>query len=315
MRAVLVDEVGAPPRLVDVPEPNAEPGRTIVRVRAAVVSHLDVQVTRGEVPLPARFPLVPGTEAAGEVVASSTFPIGAPVRVRGGGVGVGAPGCWAELVSAPDRAVTELASAGSWGLAAAAFSPAATAWAAVHDVAALQAGERVLVTGAAGAVGSVAVQLASAHGCTVVGQVGDGRRGHLVPDGATTVIATGDWDSAVAEGNVGNLDAVIDTVGGDPLVAGIRALRPGGRVALVGYTAGDQLAMPLSELIVRDISLLPTNLLRRGPGLVDRGAELLGDLVAGKLSLAVHEYPLDDHDRAIGALFDRDVVGRVVVVP
>lgn len=315
MRAVVVDEVGAPPRLVERPEPGPEPGRTIVRVRAAVVSHLDVQVTRGQVPLPARFPLVPGTEAAGEVVASSTFPTGAPVRVRGGGVGVGAPGCWAELVSAPDRAVTELASGGSWGLAAAAFSPAATAWAAVHDVAALQPEDRVLVTGAAGAVGSVAVQLAGAHGCAVVGQVGDRRRRELVPEGAAAVIATDDWPSALADGEVGDLDAVIDTVGGDPLVAGIRALRPGGRVALVGYTAGDRLAMPLSELILRDVALLPTNLLRRGPGLVERGAELLADLVAGRLSLAVHEYPLVDHDAAIGALFDRDVVGRVVMVP
>lgn len=314
MKALVVDHLGGSPSLRDVADATlTSSGTSLVQVRAAVVSHLDVQIYRGEVGIVPVMPLVPGSEASGEVVAGDAHPAGTPVRVRGGGVGVRTPGTWAELVVAPSAALTVLEPPVSWGLAAAYFSPTATAWAAVHDVAQLDAGERVLVTGAAGAVGSMTVQLASEHGCEVVGVVGSASRRDRVPAGAATVVAFDDWDGAVDA--VGRVDAVVDTVGGAPLAAAIRRVRPGGRVALVGYTAGDGIDVAISELLVGDVALLPTNLLRRGPALAERGSQLLARLTAGELSLDVHQYTLDRIDGALAALASREITGRIVLVP
>lgn len=314
MKALIVDHLGGHPSLRDVADPViTHSGTSLVRVHAAVVSHLDVQIYGGDVSIVPTMPLVPGTEASGEVVAGGTFPAGTPVRVRGGGIGVKHPGAWAELVVAPDSALTVLEPPVHWGLAAAYFSPTATAWAAVHDVARLDADERLLVTGAAGAVGAMTVQLAARHGCEVVAVVGTAARRDRVPVGAAAVVAFDEWDEAGDA--IGRVDAVVDTVGGAPLAAAIRRVRPGGRVALVGYTAGDRIEVPLSELLVGDVALLPTNLLRRGPALVDRGVQLLAELTAGELSLEVHRFALDDVDAALDALASRDVTGRIVLTP
>ncbi|MGH9138708.1 MAG: quinone oxidoreductase family protein, partial [Acidimicrobiales bacterium] len=193
----MVDRLGGHPSLRDVADPVITAGGTsLVRVHAAVVSHLDVQIYGGDVNIVPTMPLVPGTEASGEVVDGDGFPVGTPVRVRGGGVGIRCPGAWAELVVVPESALTVLEQPVDWTLAAAYFSPAATAWAAVHDVARVTSGERLLVTGAAGAVGSMAVQLAARHGCEVVALVGSAARRDRVPAGAAAVVAFDEWDAS-----------------------------------------------------------------------------------------------------------------------
>lgn len=321
MRAIVVESIGGEASLQDVADPDLAGlagGSSIIRVRAAVVSHLDVQVFQGTVALRPSMPLVPGTEASGEIVAGDSFAPGTAVRVRGGGIGVRRPGTWADLVVAANPTITPIAARSGvepdWGLAASYFSPAATAWAAAHEVAAVEPGERVIVTGAAGAVGSMAVQLAARHGCHVVGVVGDERRRDRIPPvaaEATTESALPSHPPMSPDG----FDAVIDTVGGTPLDAAIRALRPGGRVAMVGYTAGDTIGVPISELLLREVSLLPVNLIRRGPALVDRGDELFGLLTDGELSLEVHRFALAEVSGAMAALADRDITGRIVLVP
>lgn len=323
MRAALVEALGKPPTIAEMPDPTAGDGESVVRIRAAAVSHLDLQLIRGEFSIRPRPPLIGGTEGSGEIVSSTSFDIGTAVRIRGAGIGIKRPGTWAELVAVPDAALTRLdVGGGHWELAASFFSPAVTAWAALHDVAGVQPDERVAVTGATGAVGTLTVQLAAQHGCETVGIVGSAGKRPLVPDVATSVAvfdaATGALTNASgrpADDGPGTFDVVIDTVGGGPLAAALSAVRPGGRAALVGYTAGDHIDIPISRLLLMDVSLLPTNLLRRGPSLVDRADELLAQLVRGDLVLPVTSLELTDFAAAAAAVGDRSSVGRVVVIP
>lgn len=318
MKAVVVDAIGAAPELRDLPDPPPPAaGESLVRVHAGVVGHLDVQIVRGEISLRPTLPIVPGAEGAGEIVASDTFAAGTKVRIRGGGAGLRTNGTWAEQTVVRDKALTPLddvaeldGSPASWALAAAFFSPTATAFAALFDVAALQPGERVLVTGASGAVGSMAVQFAARHGCEVVGTVGSPPNRDHVPQPAT-VVTSADWDDAV--GDLGRFDVVVDTVGGEPLRQAIAATNPDGRVSLVGYTAGTKITTPLNELILADVRLLPTNLLRRDAALAPRSNVWLGELLRGELTLRHESFPLADVDAAIAALADRRRPGRITL--
>lgn len=318
MRAVVVDELGARWAVRDRPTPTASASESLVRVHAAAVSHLDLQLIRGQFSIRPRTPFIAGTEGSGEIVTSDVHAPGTPVRIRGGGVGIKRPGTWAEFVAVPDGAITVLDEADHWELAASFFSPAATAWAALHDVAGVGAGERVAVTGATGAVGLLAVQLAAQHGCEVIGVVGSESKRTFVPAGVGAVLV---YDAASgslvgsAEGEAGVFDAVVDTVGGGPLAAALSHVRPGGRVALVGYTAGDRIEMPISRLLLADVSLLPTNLLRRGPALAERGRELLARLIRGELQVPVSCFDLGEVETAVGAVEDRTLIGRVVLRP
>jgi len=318
MRAAVIDELGGSRSVTEVPAPQAAAGESLVRIRAAAVSHLDLQLIRGQFAIRPDTPFIAGTEGSGEILTSAAHPAGTPVRIRGAGVGITRQGTWAEQIAAPDAAIVALDKPGHWELAASFFSPAATAWAALHDVAAVQPGERVAITGATGAVGFIAVQLAAEHGCHVTAVVGSESKRPLVPAAAAAVSvhdAAAGVLTADAAGEPGAFDAVVDTVGGGPLTATLSRVRPGGRVALVGYTAGDRIETPISELLLADVSLLPTNLLRRGPALVERSHQLLARLARGDLQLPVHAFGLAELDAAVAAVEDRSVIGRVVVCP
>ena len=131
----------------------------------------------------AHLPL-PGVEAAGTVLQSERFAAGTRVWLRGAGLGTIEDGTWRETISARDAALGLLPDAIPMPLGAAFFSPCTAAWVALFEVGALQAGERLLVSGASGAVGSVAVQLARAAGAQVglpgqdEGEDGHGRACH-----------------------------------------------------------------------------------------------------------------------------------------
>ena len=164
MKAIRIHGWGERPRLETLAEPEAQPGRTLVRMAATTASHLDRSIAAGGFLRHPPLPYVPGVEAAGTVLQSDRFPVGARVWLRGAGLGTVEDGTWRETISAPDAAVGLLPEAIAMPLGAAFFSPCTAAWVALFGVGALQAGERVLVSGASGAVGSIAVQLARAAG-------------------------------------------------------------------------------------------------------------------------------------------------------
>jgi len=278
-----------PPRLEDVPEPARAPGRTLVRMAAATVGHIDRTVWGGQFMSPPTLPYVPGVEAAGIVLESDVFQAGERVWIRGAGLGTRFDGTWREVIDAPDAAIGRLPDGVAMTLGSAFFSPSTSAWVALHEVAKVRAGERVLVSGASGAVGSLVMQLAR--------------------DAAAEAFALS------AQGPSEPVDVLIDTVGGPVLAAALEHVVPGGRAVLVGYTAGNDLAIDIARFLQRDASLLPLNMFRRDAAGRAAAPELLARLADGRLHLQVTEFPLAEAARAMQWITQRGHRGRAVLVP
>jgi NADPH2:quinone reductase len=299
VRGITVGEIGAPPRLDDLPEPTPGQDETLVEIEAAAVGHLDLTVAAGEFPFRPPAPYVPGTDGAGRVLASGSFETGTRVWIRGGGVGLLRNGCWAERVVVPDSSVHLLTEDIRPALAATFFVPASTAHLAVHGVGRLSRSERVAVRGAVGAVGGLAVQIALAAGAgEVIAIVRDAAQVARVPTGASARVAPTSTELAQLAG--AGFDLVIETVGGPDLIALLTALRPGGRMVLVGYVGGVVAELPLTLLIGQDVQLLPVNGLRHEPRMFAAVAPgLLRDLARGQLDLPVRTHPFTALDRAL----------------
>jgi NADPH2:quinone reductase len=309
---VRIHGFGQPPVLEQVPPPQRAAGRSIVRMQAATVGHIDRTVAGGAFFHHPPLPYVPGVEAAGVVVESDSFAPGARVWLRGAGLGTRSDGTWRELIDAPDDALGLLPDAVTMALGSAFFSPCTSAWVSLHEIARLRAGERVLVTGASGAVGSIAVQLALEAGAQVSAAVSDPAQALELPAGVDAVVVMREGGNPPTQIEV---DVLVDTIGGAPLAAMLPAVAPGGRVVLVGYTAGTQIMLDLPQFLQRDVSLLPLNMFRREaagraavPGLLAR----LGD---GRLKLAVREFALADAAQAVAWIAQRGHRGRAVLVP
>ncbi|MBS0339887.1 MAG: zinc-binding alcohol dehydrogenase family protein [Proteobacteria bacterium] len=291
MKAMRVHGWNQPPRLEDVPEPVRTPGRTLVRMAAATVGHIDRTVWGGQFMNPPALPYVPGVEAAGTVLESDVLAPGERVWIRGAGLGTRLDGTWREIIDAPDAAIGRLPEGVPMSLGSAFFSPSTSAWVALHEVARVRAGERVLVSGASGAVGSLAMQLAG--------------------DAGAQAIAVQSGDPASGP----KADVLIDTVGGAVLAAALERIEAGGRAVLVGYTAGNDITLDIARFLQRDVSLLPLNMFRRDAAGRAAAPELLARLAEGRLQLQVTEFALADAARAMQWITQRGHRGRAVLVP
>lgn len=312
MKAVRVAAFGAPPVLAQVAEPQLRAGRSIVRMEAATVGHIDRTVWRGNFLKHPPFPYTPGVEAAGVVVASGRHAVGQRVWLRGSGLGTLFDGTWCELIDAPDEALGPLPDAVPATLGSAFFSPCTSAWVALHDIAKLQAGERVLVTGATGAVGSLVVQLALDAGAQVIAVVSHAAQAAAMPLGAQVLVLGDDPSAALASVSAGLL---VDTVGGPVLAAALTRVEAGGRAVLVGYTAGNALALDLAHFLQRDVALLPLNMFRREAAGRAAVPQLLARLADGRLRLDVQPFALEDAAAALDWIAQRGHRGRAVLVP
>ncbi len=281
MTAVRVHSFGTAPRLDRLPLPDVGEGEVLVKMAASVVSHHDLTVAGGRFAVRPPLPYTPGLEGAGTVVrvgkgAGSEIALGSLVRVYGGGLGASRPGTWAEYVAVPEKVAVQVPPSMDAEVAAACGSVALTAWVALFDVGAMQPGERVGVAGASGAVGSLVVQLALRHGAEgVVALVRDKER--ALPPGVEVVVGDDGVDQPV--------DLLVDTVGGPRLSSRVGMVRPGGRIAYLGYTAGQEACFTLPNLLARDVQLLPVNMMRRRPPR-DLEARLIAQFAAGELEVA-----------------------------
>lgn len=236
MRAVRMHEYGGADRLQTqtVPRPEAGPGQVLLRVRYASINPIDWKLREGMVRdwWPLALPAIPGRDASGDVVQ-----VGEGVEGVACGAAVAASlerepggGGYAQFVAVDARDV--VAKPGNIDYAQAAAFPlvALTAWAALVDTAQVQAGERVLVHGGAGGVGSMAVQIAKAKGAHVVTTASARNHEFVKSLGADEAI---DYRSVKFEDVVKDLDLVIDTVGGDTLARSPKVLRDGGRLVSI----------------------------------------------------------------------------------
>ncbi|MFD8277544.1 quinone oxidoreductase family protein [Streptomyces flaveolus] len=308
-RALFLEEFGTLPRLGERPVPEPRPGHTLVRVAAATAAHLDLNILDGQFGILPELPFLPGTQGSGYVVASDTHPEGALVRLRGEGLGLSRDGTWAEYVLVPDAAAEVMPEGTDPALACIYFSPVGTAWATVHAIARVKPGERVLVTGASGAVGAVAVQLAARAGAEVIGAVGRPAKLPHVPDAAKALLASDLSEEAIG----GKVDVLIDTVGGQILRNALTLVRPRGRAALLGYTAGRELTLDLADFFLADVTLLPVNMMSRGPEVASEVLRLLPDLSSGALTLPYERYGMDALGEAVERLRSGAAVGKIVL--
>lgn len=323
MRAALVNEFGPPADalvVTDVADPVPGPGEVVVEVAAASVNFPDILVVEGTYQnLPPR-PFSPGKEAAGRVVA-----VGEGVRRLSVGDRVLALveyGAYAEKLLVPEEFVVELPDSMAYTEAAAFGLVYSTAHFGLLRRAGLRSGETVLITGAGGGVGSAGVQLAKAHGATVLALAHDEARAELArAQGADHVLTSTpetlrDDVHAVTGGR--GVDITLEVLGGDYLSQVIRCIAWEGRVVVVGFAAGGQNPIKPGHLLVKNISVIglqSSDYRDRVPDLMrSTMAEMFALHARGALSAPVDRtFPLEKAADAVQQVKDGGVRGKVVI--
>jgi NADPH:quinone reductase-like Zn-dependent oxidoreductase len=315
MRAAIATAWKADPVVQVVPDPSPGPGEALVEVVAASCAHFDLSVMTGEFFVVPGLPFIPGAEGAGRILSSSVHPAGTAVRIRGGSVGTTRNGAWADRLIAADDELEVLTPGTDLVLAAGFYSACATAHAALRLVGAFSPGQTVAVTGASGSVGYLTAQLALRLGAgRVVAFHRDPAQAHLIPAGAESAIWNGEATLAPFEGGEG-FDLVVDVVGGDVLaLLATRATKPGGRVAMVGYAAAEELSLSIPDLLGASVSLAPVSL-KRMQGDVPPAAELLAEVERGDVEVRLSKVPLAELPRALDLLRQGTAGGRIVLIP
>jgi NADPH2:quinone reductase len=300
-----------------VPVPAPGPGEIVVRTLAAAVNYSDLQIRRGDWPIrrPDPWPYVPGLEVVGEVATVGTggarFAPGDVVvsMMQGmGGVRAERSGGYAEFVALPADAAAPVPPAVDPLVAATVGLAGVTAQAGLERLGPL-AGVTVLVTGASGGVGSMAVRIAAAHGARVLAVVSrPGRSGDL-PDVGAEIVPAGELDRFR-----GGCDAVLDAVAGPLFPAAVAALRPGGRYCLVGAAAGGAVTWDAFALLDGITLTGWSSESLDGDGLRAAWQPLMTLVADGRLTVpAPTLVPLAEAARAHRLLEDRAVSGRVLL--
>ena len=305
VRAARVHAWNTPPVIDELPHDEPGAGETLVALQAASVAHIDLTVASGTFAHRPELPYVPGADGAGVVERSESLEPGTPVRIRGGGVGLERAGTWRELGAFPDEALEPLPDGVDPAVAATFFVPCATALAAVEVLGEVRAGEAVAVVGAAGAVGTVAVQLALRAGAArVLGVEPSPERQAAIP---------ADAERAGELTEIGAFDLLVDMAGGAGLAERLRAVRPEGRLVLVGYAAGTRAELDLPAFLAADVRLVPVNLIRWERRLREPTRALLELVRRGELFFPLARFPFDEVAGAVEAL-RAGGGGRVAVV-
>jgi putative PIG3 family NAD(P)H quinone oxidoreductase len=229
-------------RIEDHPDPRPGMGEVLVRVRAAGVNGGDLLQRRGRYPAPPGSPQdIPGLELAGEVTelgdGVGRFSEGDRVMAIVGGGGQ------AEMATVHERAAMPVPDAFDWPAAGGFPEVFITAHDALFTQAGVSAGDRVLVHGGAGGVGTAAVQLSRAAGARVIATVRDEARRAAVEElGATAVASEGFAER-------GPFDVILELVGAPNLAENLDALATGGRIAVIGIGAGAKAELNLAALM------------------------------------------------------------------
>lgn len=246
MKALRFSKFGPPSVLaieeVSRPEPRA--GEALVQVKAAAINPSDVKNVAGLFPA-TTLPRTPGRDFSGIVVAGTTYQ-GQEVWSSGPGLGITHDGAQAEYVTIPEEALSLKPRTLSLEQATAIGVPFITAWVALVRAAELQAGETILIIGAAGAVGQAATQIANWRKARVFGAA---RSSDPVPGTAAVINTTTDdlRDRVFELTNGKGVDAVLDTVGGAMFESALRCLRIGGRQVAIASTGDRRVSFDLID--------------------------------------------------------------------
>jgi NADPH:quinone reductase-like Zn-dependent oxidoreductase len=325
---------------VEIPEPHPGPGEVRVRIRAAAFNRLDRFTLAGIPGVPVQRPHVLGSDGAGTVDSwgdgVTGFALGQPVLINPGLwdgtcdacrqgheslcrgyriLGEHTQGSATTFVVVPARNVHPLPPRLSFVEAAAAPLVFQTAWRAMKTVGAVASGERVAVIGAGGGVPTAVVQVAKLLGARVVVASRSAEKAeHARVLGADDSVVFDETEHPLdrvlwkwSEKN--GVDVIFDSVGAPTVPKSVRALARGGRVVVIGATAGPLVEVDLRTLFWRQGSI-------RGSTMADAGEfeEVLAHLAAGRLRPVVDsERPLADAADAFRRFDAPDLFGKVVV--
>jgi NADPH2:quinone reductase len=301
VRAGLITELESLPEIGEAPEPVRGHGEALLQVVAVPLNPIDINVGAGRYfgGSPDR-PYVPGCEGVARVVESASLAPGTLVWANGAGLGVKRGGLLTERVSVDEEVLVPLpddvdpALAGSLGIAGLA------GWLPVAHRAPVRDGETVLVLGATGTVGLVALQGARILGAGRV--VAAGRRPEALERarrlGADAVVSLDeeeDLAAALAEACGGEGPSlVVDPLWGEPVVAAARAAAPGARIVNIGQSAGPQAGLFSADVRGKQLEILgfanaatPRDVVRRE---YLRLVELAQE---GRIELDIQTYPFD----------------------
>lgn len=322
MQAIRVHEYGGPEvmKLESVPDPKPGAGQVLVRLRAAGVNPVDTYIRSGTYALlPDKLPYTPGSDGAGEVAAVgegvTDFKRGDRVFVHR--LGVKFAGTYAQMTVAPVANVARLPAGLSFEQGAAIGVPHLTAHYALHTTARAKPGETVLVHGASGAVGTAAVQMAAAHGLTVIGTAGTERGLQIVREqGAQHALRHGTPDvvKQVMDLTGGRgVDVIVEMLANANLGRDLEMLARNGRVAVVG-SRGTVEVNPRE--IMRREAVVSGMMLWNVPG--DEIERMLTALQAGfesgKLNPVVgRKFPLAEAPQAHVAVMSPGAAGKIVL--
>jgi NADPH2:quinone reductase len=325
MRAIQIVAESGPDSalaLVELPEPEPShmltPGEgVVVDVHVAGVSFPELLQTRGEYQMKPPLPYVPGSEVGGVV---RSAPEGASVKPGDRVAAFCALGGWAETTVAPEFFTFPLSPELDFAQGAGLILNYHTAYFALVPRGRLVAGETVLVHGAAGGVGTAALQVAKGLGARTIAVVSSEDKQRIAEQaGADAVVRSdGPWKDEAREISDGGVDVVFDPVGGDRFTDSLRCLRDTGRVVVVGFAGGS-----IPEVRVNRLLLSNTEVIGAGwGGYAMTRPELCRDIDSALAPLIESgavapivgsRYPLQRASEALREIDERRATGKIVL--
>jgi alcohol dehydrogenase len=335
MRAAVVREHGGPDRLIyepNFPDPHPGPGEVIVRVRATSLNYHDVFTRRGMPGITIALPAIMGLDLAGEIAeigacvegwAAGDRVLVDPInRVKGGLMGETVHGGLAERCRADAHQLIRIPDGVSFEHAASLPVAYGTAHRMMVTIGRVSAGEKILILGASGGVGTCCVFLAKMAGATVVACGSTpAKLERLRQFGADHVVNYAKEDFAAEvyrlfgkptrRAYTGGVDAVINYTGGDTWVPAMKCLRRGGRMLTCGATAGFDPQTDIRYIWTYELQILGSN------GWTREDLETLLRMVRdGRLRPVIDcVLPLEEAREGLRLLEDREVIGKVVITP
>ncbi|MBA2392510.1 MAG: NADP-dependent oxidoreductase [Ktedonobacteraceae bacterium] len=306
IRAIRVYNYGDENQLTldHIPRPEPQAGEVLVRVHAAGVNPMDWKIRRGyfkEV-LPVQFPYIPGLELAG--IVEEVGPGVTAWKIGQAVYGQSMKGTYTDYAVAPVESLALKPQSVSFEEAATIPVGATTAWQALFEYGKLEAGQRVLIQGAAGGVGLFAVQFARWKGAHVLAATSSANVDFVRSLGAETVI---DYTTTALASVVHDVDLVFDVVGGSALEASLQALKRGGTLVTI---AGQPAAEKVQERGARVVSFytqVGRDLLQTFAQLIDEGQVKVTIEKVFPLSEASQAHELSQHGHGRGRIVLRSV--------
>ena len=319
MRAAVITTLAGPAgvEVHEVPEPSPSSDEVLIDVAYAGVGFPDLLQTRGDYQQRPDLPFIAGWEVTGIVR-------GDVGRFRAGDRVAAMPmlGGWAETVAVHEDRVFPLPANVSVDKAAALPLNFLTAHVALTRRARLTGGERVLVHGAAGGVGTAACQLARAYGAVVIAVVSSVEKGRIAEAaGAQEVVLVEGFRDAVRHLTQGSgVDVIVDPVGGDRFLDSVRSLASEGRLLVLGFTSGTIPTVKVNRLLLGNTAVIgvgSAELWRREPGYLRQQWDELMPLMESRAIDPVvgRVLPLEGVAAAIRELDERRAVGKVLIQP